>query len=495
MEREIARLLRGSPPLRGEASRTLLLDRLSRWAGVALDLPAYPTDQQWFLGLLETCRGPLVGLAWLPDAVSDLGVPDPTVAMLRRLVNRWEAYALVEDASEELLRRLESELRAVTPTEVGPAFRRALGGHAVSPPPHCDSAWAVLLWLMGQGAGPLGLPPDMAFLEAVMDRLDPETARQADQWNRQRASARGLAGPLDRERLHRDPRKRPAGPVHLLLQFDLLPRTEQGPAGQPGTDPGRQAEVTWWRQWPETAGFERVGRVVRPVDALEAFTRQVVAELEEEPRARKADVAIEFILSRELLHLRVEHWQADDNPELPSTLGVEYPVVLRSLERHRRSRWHRRWWNLWEQLTEGDSHSVKWGEDEHADKDSWSLLQSLHAEIVADTDTVALVLSGPPDGRAAWAGRELEVALRLGVPVVLWYRGGRTRDVAAAVDAFLHGGQEADRPVGAPRLADLRDRVWRLRTDSYRNATEGPDLGRHLALIWDDPERQPERGR
>jgi hypothetical protein len=106
--------------------------------------------------------------------------------------------------------------------------------------------------------------------------------------------------------------------------------------------------------------------------------------------------------------------------------------------------------------------------------------------LVADDTLVALVLSEPPGAAGRTGTREIEIAIRCGLPVVIWSRQEPSPGAFAdAIRAFVESG-----------VAELPDRARRLRLEALllRPDERERHLGRHLALLWDDPERQPERG-
>jgi len=534
VEREIVDVLCSCRSLRGEATHHLLVDRIVRRVGVPLPVPAAATDAAWFLGLVAACQVSLGGFAELAHAVRDLRVERPTLDALARLADRWEAYGQLGDVPDVVLRPLELEMHLLAPADVAGAYRHVAGDAARATPAHCDTAWAALLWLICQNSPPPGpgsgrpasagalpepdpsLPPSMAFLEAVKDVLTPATAGQVDIWNRRRATEMGLVRQLDEARWRRDPRTREPGVVHLIMQFELLRGT--GSATRRPAARSREVEMTCWRQWPRSAYFERVEKRVCTVDELPGLTRVAVVELEEELQSTEDSIAIEFILSQELFHLKVEDWPMEEDSRLPSAIGIDYPLALRPLERQRTTRWHRRWRQRWRQLAAGDEHGVCFG----FGGDGGGDLSTLHAAIADDEKTVAVVLSGSPERRGSRYGRELAIALRCGVPIIMWHRGEPTHTVSTALRVFLNGSD--DEPAGRAdsggplgvrsdrddwldtmggvgthatggRLHDLRGRAQRLRARTYKFPAGSEDLGRRLALIWDDPERQPERGR
>ncbi|WP_007516498.1 effector-associated domain 2-containing protein [Pseudofrankia saprophytica] len=469
-EMAIAELLATAPVLHGEQSRRLLLSRLSQRSETRLDVSDYPTGRQWFLGLVSVCDSSLVGLAHLPAAAGDLGLADATLAELSRLADRWEASEALADASDDLLARLETALTTTAPATVAHAYRLALGGLAVSPPTHCDTAWAVLLHLAGRNA-PLGaLPPYLAFLDQVGVLLTPAITNQVGRFLRRQVNGAGLADQLADAHGRRTAQ---VGLVHLILQFERSELVDG------------QVEMTCWRQWPGIEGFEPCGTRLGSNDDLEAMAEDAIGELEELLAEGEQLVALEFILPRPLLDLPVEHWRTENDTTLPRPIGLRYPVVLRSLERQRRRRGQREWRLRWRALTKGatgfahcDAFGVGGGEHDH---------DRLQTRFLREDAMVALVLSGPP--REDLAASELDIALNCGVPVVVWHRGSRTEDaIAAAIQAFLGSA------TGGAGLTDLRERARRLRVDAHLARPDWPDLGRHLALMWEDPDRQPEQG-
>jgi hypothetical protein len=81
---------------------------------------------------------------------------------------------------------------------------------------------------------------------------------------------------------------------------------------------------------------------------------------------------------------------------------------------------------------------------------------------------------------------ELELALRAGVPVVLWdRRAPLTSETRTLIEELFRGDP-----------GELPERVRRLRVEAVISASgdRSEHLGRHLALLWDDPNRLIEEG-
>jgi hypothetical protein len=97
-----------------------------------------------------------------------------------------------------------------------------------------------------------------------------------------------------------------------------------------------------------------------------------------------------------------------------------------------------------------------------------------------------LVLSGPPLPRTD-SERDVLAGVRAGLPLIAWSRSfGRAELVHSTISTwFNHDGGFSQTSVNAGRL---RREAWRLPSND-RHTHAGFDL----TVLWDDPERQPER--
>jgi vWA-MoxR associated protein C-terminal domain len=96
-----------------------------------------------------------------------------------------------------------------------------------------------------------------------------------------------------------------------------------------------------------------------------------------------------------------------------------------------------------------------------------------------------MLLSEPPTKRTPRGMKEIMTALRVGLPVIVWHR---TRGMDAAFweeicDMIANGGV-----VGLP----VHARKSRLAALQLEPPHCDEHTGRHLAILWDDPERTPE---
>ncbi len=465
-------VLDGLPQLRSERSRHLLLDMVARWSGKSLQVPDYPTARQWFYGLVDACAHDPRSIASLLDAAARLQPGPPAAASLMRLRDEWDAMETAADAPGELWSLLRVELGELTRMEIAEPYHAATGYQVAQPPAHCADAWHVFLHLVGLNTEPGGLPPYLIFLEQVAHRLTPATGSQVDRWNRRRAYAWGMATELDRTRLAKPARPSEGKSVHLIIQFE------------PDYLEAGHYLMSWWYQWDaHEDSFELGGRRLVQTAEMEQQVGTVVVGLEAALADRDERVVIEFILPFELLDVPVDWWGLESHAYLPAPLVKDYPVMLRSLERLRTRHWHRAWRQRWWELGRASGRGgIHWSRPS-----GQNYLDRLDTALLSDGGIVALVLSQPPGAAAGTGTRELEIAMRCGLPVVIWSRQ------ESQPGAFT---EELEAFVGTSGIADLPERVRRLRLDALLaepGEREG-HLGRHLALLWDDPDRQPGHG-
>jgi len=168
---------------------------------------------------------------------------------------------------------------------------------------------------------------------------------------------------------------------------------------------------------------------------------------------------------------------ADGEPAFSAPFGMEYKVVIRSLERMEARQLHRVWNERWQMLTNGarvDVHRCEQGDGAQQ--------PLLYTKLKGNPSIVLMALGSSPDDEVG--RRELMLGLRVGLPVLLWAHQGSLGDREhAAVDGFTGGdGWDA-----------LLDHVTRLRfsPDARDDGHEGVMRSR-IAVLWDDPSRLPE---
>ncbi|MET0426839.1 MAG: hypothetical protein ABW046_23430 [Actinoplanes sp.] len=357
----------------------------------------------------------------------------------------------------------------------GLAAWQAATGDLVTPPDPSTSLAEMAARLAGRNAGADRIPPLVAFAEQVAARAPHRLAGQLRAWTdrvtRQILRIDELIPPyrlaVEQARAARNGYGRPPIRPCLLIQIE-----------RDGIESGR-CEVRYWIQrrstrWdpepsdPRRTTFRELERVLQ---AAIRHAESTWRDLQDEP------VEIELLLPADLLATAVEWWRTELDTPVPSPLCLEYRVVVRSLDRlrqpHRHRVWNQRWRSLWQTPTR---HKVHWG---HPGPDPGEPVPWTN-RLREDHDLTTVVLGSSPEDRSG--GQELQSALHAGIPVILWDHRPGTPDADMA--ALL-----SDLTAASP--VELVDRVHALRRHAalLDPADQLQHPGRHLALLWDDPDR------
>jgi hypothetical protein len=152
---------------------------------------------------------------------------------------------------------------------------------------------------------------------------------------------RGLTARLQELREKEQKPSASAAPLHLMIAIE-----------HHGQDADRYT-VSSWRQddptvWPPPRSETRVAQF----DDLEAVVDGLVLDAEVAWAECSNEVRLEFCLPRTLLNLPVDQWRKELRSGDPRPLILDYPIVVRSLERMTTRHWHRVWRARWEALKE-----------------------------------------------------------------------------------------------------------------------------------------------
>lgn len=471
VETEVVNVLVGTRVVAGQASRQLLIDQLRERLG-QFSLREHSEVRLQVVELVRACVQLTDGVRVLVDTVEHLEPGTDHVRDLRRLRDEWEAAdVLIEPDWVELRPALET----LHPENLLVLFQRATRHRLPSPPPWCDNAWHAFVNLAGHNSGPEAVPPSMAFLSLLEDQVDEPVGRLIRLRNQRVASAQGLTGQLDRVRtaLRQGDEQPRDSTAYLVIQVE--PRLD--PDG-----PEDLYTLSSYRQWHggEVLHSRQSGARAVHRHELEREVEQLIEEMETEWSDRTGTVVVEFVLPWELLNAEVDWWRKEISSDRPTVLAMDYPVVVRSLERLRTPHWHRYWRQRWQQLHAQPSsstihRSAPSGED---------YFNRLEAQLKGDTRIVCLVLSEPPAQMGGTGQQEILAALRAGLPVIIWHRADCTSE------AFR---EAVTRLVSDTGLAELPARTKQLRQQALLTEPEhrNDHIGRHLAVLWDDPGRRP----
>ncbi|WP_125803926.1 hypothetical protein [Actinoplanes sp. ATCC 53533] len=332
--------------------------------------------------------------------------------------------------------------------------------------------------LAGLNARPDLIPPLLAFAEHIAVRVPHRLAGELRAWTDRVAEQILHLGDRMRAYRHRleesrfrehQAAGRPA-PIRPCLLFQI----------ERDDIDSERCEVRYWIQrqghrWqpepsnPRQTTFRHVERVLQA--AIQHAETIWCDAVDGEP------VEIELLLPSDLLRTAVEWWNTELEAPAPIPLCLEYPVVVRSLDRmraaYRHRVWHQRWRSLWQHPAR---HHVYQGRDGSAGEG----LGPWNARLRDRRDLTTVVLGSSPDRESG--SHELESALNAGIPVILWDRrpGPLTSEMARLL---------AELTEGPP--TDVLTRIRTLRVDAA--LLPEPDrkqhAGRHVALLWDDPAR------
>jgi len=216
-------------------------------------------------------------------------------------------------------------------------------------------------------------------------------------------------------------------------------------------------------------------------DHVRKKVTEALSEIVQNFPAGTPEPIIEFFLPFDLLCLDVDQWRICRSKQgFETKLGIEYPVVVRMLERNSieaslRDEAIRRWCSMRTTLPASSRLNVYWLEQfENGEK--------LVAALKLEEGAACLVLTFPCTGAPVdlWVA-----ALMTGIPAVLWVRKPLNlmppplRDRLAEI---LTGGGPGQGPHDLP---------WRVRAARQAAEVAAPqiDPGTCLSLLWDDPGR------
>lgn len=426
----------------------------------------------WLLRLVEHCADIDEGLQGLARCVGYVEQQSVLMDEVKRHLDEWEAAVFFRFADLHPLRPVLRKLPSNAPLTLA---RRASRSRTQELEPWCKTGWDVFLRLAGDNTAEGELPPCLAYVDLAADLLmeegRPDEARSLRGWIRRQAQERALLDALADWTTAKQRGGEPEPPEPSLHPAYLLIQCEPD-----GVDPDRYY-LSHWRQ-ADTDGWHPVPgetAVVRRED-LETEVERLVEQTEARWADLRQPVVIEFILPWELLGEPVEFWNKEADARHPTPLVMYYTVVLRSLDRLRKP-WYRPWNNRWHHFKHRPAESRSyWSEPGRS-------AFHLERELQADDQIVCLVLGEVPGTDSESAQDEFTAALRAGVPAMIWDRGGSgTAFREAAADIVPERG-----------LAGILQRIGKWRSQALELGPEGWDghVGRHLAVLLDDPERVP----
>jgi hypothetical protein len=439
----------------------LVIDRLG-----SLRADEHPQIQQHIFNIVEACARRPDGLQALYDVVSEL---DKGVIHLREVEALISQRTLPPVWPDDERKQLFALLSGIIFTDLVDLYHQ-VAGLAAPELPAQTTYREVFLTLETLNTDANGLPKPIVFVEHLAKRLRHELAIELRRWADRQANRLGVITELQamrREFRAPPPGPEPNAPAYLVLllryvglsqdRFQLCHWSQLDPSAE-GWHPERGEDFTG-----------TLGEVQHKVAAL-------IESVETKWARYQPDIRIEVVLSGELLNLDIDQWPWEVDTPLPVPIGCRYAFATRSLERMQTGKWHRSWHTRWGILT-GQLKTGAVMPTSTVKSDGHKSLRSLIADFENDANLVTLMLSAPPDP-AATGGDEIAIALRAGVPVIIWHRRDcGSEDFLATAEELLHGDASAS----------ILQRMRHVRTTAFES--HSGHVGHHLALLWDDPER------
>ncbi|MEU1517113.1 hypothetical protein ABZ490_34030 [Streptomyces sp. NPDC005811] len=448
-----------------------LVQRLCPALMPELDTTAGASRRAVVVSMMEDlCTRP----AGISRLVEHLEIREGNSIPIRRLkvaTASWEVELLDDEDWDELFDLLEG-VRVPDLERRYSVFLYHLG-RPTAPLP-CTEPWTVFVHAATLNARPGEQLPCFQVLQQLLALgADGERQQRIVDW----AERHDLFGPDDRGAdTGFPPVKEPPAPERTSVWDPtdyLIIRLR--PLLEVNSSSGHDTLLTHWlRVHPD--GPVKGEEVRISLDEAEREVAALVRRVESDTAYRRTELALEFLLPRHLFALNVEGWRKASFQGVGGVLGEDHHVVVRSLERLSRQDLHGRWGRRWEAFTQGRAGRVHWFPEDG------------RSHLLSEPPPAVVVLSGPPDGARSGTGApgspdELVEALRAGAPVVIWDKWG---DGGATFHTALRSLLGRKDPRRLPEV------VRALRIASIDGDPEGDVMvGRHVALLWDDPNRMP----
>ncbi|MFJ4622500.1 trypsin-like peptidase domain-containing protein [Streptomyces sp. NPDC088812] len=192
---------------------------------------------------------------------------------------------------------------------------------------------------------------------------------------------------------------------------------------------------------------------------------------------------VEVLVDRADLNLPVDEWAAQAPGEVvPGVLGVEFPLVVHCPELlHRHERFLPDWRERWRQLDSGETLVVSDpAQDPH----------QVYYELMGRLDTVRVSVDVPPGPRDAI----VQICLAVGIPVVVWDRGGdkspssvSSSAASPASSPTTSSSSHVVRHMAQVATRELPDGVRVYRANA--RGTRAPEFPGRPVLAWADADR------
>ncbi|MGI5207359.1 effector-associated domain 2-containing protein [Spirillospora sp. CA-108201] len=460
--------------VRKRSSRDLCTSLLERRLGHPLPITRDDKDITDVWHLVDACLSYPGAFHALIEIVEEFHRGSVPMGRLRDLVEELLPEPLLRPEERRDLDGLLRSLGDRVSDAVGPAAIRALYWEVTGPSGPALAAdpgdlWSVLACLEDLTLSAEGVPPLLAFVEGLAARAAGPASAGLRAWADRLAHRLGPAGGLPPARRRELPESRSAG-ARSYLVIELR---------RDGAAPDRYLVSAWLQGDGEHGLMLRCDDEPVAFDRLPGLVKELLSEDHRVVNRPTPELTVEFVLPVDMLGLPVDQLRITVDG-LERRLGIEHPVVVRSLDRMRRRAYHHHWRRKWRWLRDNP----------HGAKVCWVTQpgqyggESLYSMLLSEPSSVCMAMAFPPreDGPDS---AELRAALQAGAPIVTWCRRGRDPErFAREFQDLLDKG-----------AMDLPDAVLALRRQALRTLGGnggGDHLGLDLTLVFDDADRMPE---
>jgi hypothetical protein len=477
--------LRGLPDLAEPNGRNAVLRRVNNEMRMAMPVERGPYDRLEILSLFEACQKYTTGVTALLDVLElPVGSEHAQFKEVMRLVGKYFESALITRDELDRLQAIVRDTRVAA--DVLTRLHRASQIVPVDPPLEATTLADLAIDLARrppQSTEASGVPrisvPLLEFVERLALHLEPsarETAARLQAWTDPAAARRGVQDEVAAWRARGTPAlaviDRPAPAV--LVQVEEVSRDSD------------QYEVRIW-QWQDERTSVPLYHSEKPLKFAEvkAELDRALEKADTSASLDEAGMPIEVLLPFDRFCEPIDQWVLETSVLTPQTLGVEYLVAIRSLDRVRLARPPSRiapklralWRVWWQRVSQSSDSPVVWV-DENVALDP----TRVHALLRQSNASACVALAFRPPGARKQSETFFLACFGVGAAVALWPRttGSDPQLVRNAIEELLAGRD----------LAELPSLVRQMRNDAALLGEEY-HLGRDLTLLWDDPRRLP----
>ncbi|GLZ08565.1 hypothetical protein Acsp03_60310 [Actinomadura sp. NBRC 104412] len=453
-------------------------------------------------GLAVACLGRPGGIQTLLDVVEFFDRGSHAFREARALADAVLPEPLLTTEERRLLAQLVQHLERqgltlIQHAELVPAYQRAVGEFGPPPRPevyderHIVDVRLLIEQLEEAPLGPDGVAPLLRFVHELAGYAKAPVATAFAEWMARFAERTGLG--QDWRRLLTATEERPAldnAERAASLVFECRPD---------GADPDRLAVSARLERADGTVAMVRCDEEPEPVERLPALVEALLNRERGLLAAEHCELTIAFALPRDLLDLPCDQFVVTLGG-VPRRLGIEYPVVLRSLDRMDEVWLWPKWRSKWNLLREGAGEARVHPVSEPGEYDGERLFA-----VLSDPEAVGLAMAYPPMDEGPGRVDEIWVAFETGAPIVVWCRKSRVPERFTEEARELCGSDPATLPRTVRRLRReavlSQDRRQNRRPQTLpgggaledaNDMDETEHLGMHLALLYDDADRVPE---